>query len=151
LKDSKEKKITLTRRPYSTNYLQREQDNRDLGIKGEALVFDYERHLLRGLGKENLADKVEWVSKDQGDGLGFDILSKNLNGTDKYLEVKTTKLNKESPFFFSSNEYNFSKEKGKNFHLYRVFDLKKKPKLFTLNGCFDEYCRIEPTQFIGRF
>jgi hypothetical protein len=150
IKDEQQK-IKLTRKPIKINYLQREQDNRSLGVKGEQLVFEYERSMLLNFGKDSLADKVEWLSRDLGDGLGFDILSKNLNGTDKYVEVKTTKLSKETPFYFSSSEYNFSIEHGANYHLYRVFDFNRTPKMFTLNGQFDAFCRMEPTHYIGKF
>lgn len=146
-----QQKIKLIRKPIKINYLQREQDNRSLGLKGEQLVFEYEKSMLLNLGKDSLADKIEWISRDLGDGLGFDILSKNLNGTDKYAEVKTTKLSKETPFYFSSNEYNFSVEHKSNYHLYRVFDFNKTPKIFTLNGQFDEFCRVQPTNFRGEF
>ncbi|MHB8205959.1 protein NO VEIN domain-containing protein [Mucilaginibacter sp.] len=150
IKDEKQK-INLTRKPIKVNYLQREQDNRSLGLKGEQLVFEYEKSSLLNFGKSSLADKVEWVSRDLGDGLGFDILSKNLDGTDKYIEVKTTKLSKETPFYFSSNEYNVSIEHGVNYHLYRIFDFIKIPKIFMLNGQFDAFCRMEPTNYIGKF
>ena len=139
------------RKAVKINFLEREQHNRDLGMKGELLVLQYEKHLLSQAGKDSLADSVEWVSKDSGDGLGFDILSKNLNGTDKYIEVKTTKLSKETPFFFSTNEYAFSKENSDNFHLYRLFNFNHTPKMFTLRGCYDQFCHIEPTQFRGSF
>ncbi len=66
-------------------------------------------------GKEKFAEQVRWISKEKGDGAGFDILSRNLNGTDKYIEVKTTKLAKETPIFFSKNELDFS-FKYKNHH-----------------------------------
>jgi len=140
-----------TRKPLVINYLEREQHNRRLGIKGEEIAIKYERLLLTKSGKENLADKIEWVSKDVGDGLGFDILSKNLNGTDKFIEVKTTKLSKEAPFFFSSNEYNFSIENKSNYHLYRVFNFDDVPQMFTLQGSFDSFCYMEPVQYRGKF
>ena len=150
-KREEQQQINLIRKPLHINYLKREQENRLLGIQGEQLVFEYEKSILINKGKDSLAKKVEWISRDQGDGMGFDILSKNLNGTDKYVEVKTTKMGKDSPFYFTVNEYNFSIEKGTDFHLYRVFDMNKEPRLFTLNGQFDTFCRIEPTHYIGRF
>lgn len=140
-----------TRRPIKINFLEREQENRTLGLKGEQLVMEYERFNLINAGKGRLADKIEWVSKDLGDGFGFDILSKNLNGTDKFIEVKTTKLSKETPFYFSVNEYNFSIENELNFHLYRVFDFGKNPQLFKLHGRYDSFCKMQPQQFIGKF
>jgi hypothetical protein len=69
-------------------------------------------HLINQ-GKEKLAEQVRWISKEEGDGAGFDILSRNLNGTDKYVEVKTTKLAKETPIFFTKNELDFSIENSR--------------------------------------
>jgi len=144
-------KFEIERKPIKINYLEREQNNRRLGLKGEELAMEYERFNLMKSGKEALAEKVEWVSKELGDGLGYDILSKNLNGTDKYLEVKTTKLGKQAPFFFSSNEYKFSREHKPNYHLYRVFNFNENPKMFILNGSFDDFCRVEAVQYRGKF
>jgi hypothetical protein len=137
--------------PVKINYLEREQNNTLLGMQGEELAVEYEKQLLRNKGKESLADKIEWVSRERGDGLGFDILSKNANGTDKYIEVKTTKLSKETPFFFTSNELLFSIKNESNFHLYRIFDFKENPKMFQLVGRYDSFCKTEPVVFRGRF
>ena len=137
--------------PVKVNYLEREQNNRLLGMKGEELAMEFEKNLLINSGKESLAEKIEWVSRDQGDGLGFDILSRNTNGTDKYIEVKTTKLSKETPFFFTSNEFSFSIKNENNFHLYRIFDFNKNPKMFQLTGRYDAFCQIEPVGYKGRF
>lgn len=145
------KETQSVRAPVKVNYLEREQYNRNLGQQGEELAMAYERTLLINAGKETLADRIEWVSRDQGDGLGFDILSKNLNGTDKYIEVKTTKLSKETPFFFTSNELIFSIRNEANFHLYRIYDFSLQPKMFNLNGRYDHFCNISPTQYKGMF
>jgi len=150
-KKKKFEQFDIPRKPVKINYLEREQNNRKLGLRGEEIAIQYERYLLLKAGKAALSEKIEWVSKDLGDGLGFDILSKNMNGTDKYIEVKTTKLGKEAPFFFSSNEYKFSLENTANYHLYRIFDFNEKPKMFTLKGTFDDFCHVEPVQFRGKF
>jgi len=150
-KEAKLDVVKIDRKPITINYLEREQNNRNLGLKGEEIVIQYERFMLLKAGKDNLADSIEWVSKDLGDGLGFDILSRNLNGTDKYIEVKTTKLSKKTPFFFSSNEYKFSLENHANYHLYRLYNFSEKTKMFTLKGSFDSFCHIEPIQYTGRF
>lgn len=139
------------RSPVKVNYLEVEQTNRAVGKTGERIALEYERWRLIRAGKESLADKVEWVSETQGDGLGFDILSRNENGTDRYIEVKATKLTKEAPFYFTSLEYDFSKRYSKNFFMYRVFNLKSRPKLFIASGAYDEFCNYRPTQFRGEF
>jgi hypothetical protein len=103
------------------------------------------------IGKEKLADKIEWVSKDIGDGAGFDILSRNPNGTDKYIEVKSTKLSKETPFFFTRNELMFSIDHSRQFHLYRVFNIEDDPKMFIKNGDLQSICNSIPISFKGYF
>jgi len=84
-KKEKPEQLEMIRKPVNVNYLEREQNNKNLGLQGEELAIQYERYILSISGKESLSDKIEWVSKDVGDGLGYDILSKNINGTDKYI------------------------------------------------------------------
>ena len=133
------------------NYLEKEQSNKALGLYGEEIVIEYEKWKLIELGKDKLADKIEWISKVEGDGAGFDILSKNLNGSDKYIEVKTTRLGKETPFFFSSNELQFSINKASDYHLYRLFNAENDLKLFQKNGALNSICKFVPTMYKGYF
>lgn len=146
-----EPSAAYTRNPIKINYLEKEQKNRNLGLLGEEMVLEYEKWQLSISGRENLTDQVKWISKEEGDGTGFDILSKNPNGTDKYIEVKTTKLGKETPFFFSRNELQFSKQKSNNFHLYRLFNFEKNAKMFLKNGGLDTICTSVPITFKGYF
>lgn len=143
--------VEYRRKLSQVNYLKKEQENQRLGYLGEELVLEYEKWRLLHHGKDKLADQVEWISRDFGDGAGFDILSRNLNGTDRYIEVKTTKLGKFIPIYFTANELKFSQEKEKDFFLYRVFEFSKAPKLFNSNGRLDALCRIEPINYIGKF
>ena len=139
------------RSPIKVNYIELEQANHVVGTTGESIALAYEKWRLIQAGKENLADKIEWVSQTQGDGLGFDILSRNTNGTDRYIEVKSTKLTKEAPFYFSALEHDFSRRNRSKFFLYRVFNLKAEPKLFIANGAYDDFCNASPTHFKGAF
>jgi len=146
-----EPKLAYKHIPININYLEKEQSNIALGIFGEELVIEYEKWNLIKHGKESLADKIEWISKELGDGAGFDILSRNLNGTDKYIEVKTTRLGKETPFFFSSNELHFSINKATDYHLYRLFNADSDVKLFSKNGALNAICRSIPIMYKGYF
>ena len=146
-----EPKVLYQHKPIKINYLEKEQSNKALGLFGEELVIEYEKWNLIKLGKDELADKIEWISKLEGDGAGFDILSKNLNGTDKYIEVKTTRLGKETPFFFSSNELQFSIKKASYYHLYRLFNAENDVKLFQKNGALNSICKSVPTMYKGYF
>ena len=139
------------RSPIKVNYLEREQKNNKLGLLGEQLVLEYEKWNLIQLGKEKLAEEVRWISQEEGDGAGFDILSKNQNGTDKYIEVKTTKLGKETPFYFTRNELLFSIKNAKKFHLFRLFDFENDARLFKKNGGLDTICQSVPMTFKGFF
>lgn len=138
------------RSPIKINYLEREQLNRSLGELGEQTVLEYERWQLKKLGKEQLAKQVQWISQDD-DGAGYDILSRNLDGTNKFIEVKTTRLGKETPFFFSKGELVFSQQNAENYHLFRVFNFDSSAKIFTMNGGLDKICQSEPVNYQGWF
>ncbi|HUN03058.1 MAG TPA: DUF3883 domain-containing protein [Niabella sp.] len=133
------------------NYLEKEQNNRSLGSAGEELVIEYEKWRLTMAGKESFADKVEWIAKDKGDGTGFDILSKNNNGSDRYIEVKTTKLSKETPIFLTKTELSFATLKESNFYLYRVFNFASAPQFFMKHGKYESFCQLQPQTFKGYF
>ncbi len=141
---------SASKKPIKINYLEREQSNSLLGLKGEQIALAYEKWRLKKIGKESWIERIEWISQSD-DSAGFDILSKNENGTDRYIEVKTTKLNKEAPIFFSRNELKFSQKKYNNFHLYRVFNFAQDPKIFCLNGSFDSFCKKEALNYKGYF
>lgn len=148
----KEPPIPYQRRRLSKpNYLQLEQQNRQLGNLGEQLIFEYEQWRLRSAGKPNLADSVEWIARDLGDGAGFDILSRNSNGTDRYIEVKTTKLREFTPIYLTRNELLFSQKNSNDFYLYRVFNYNQSPRFFVKQGALDEICGLEAVGFEGRF
>lgn len=146
-----EPRAAYNRNPIKINYLEREQNNQRLGMLGEELVFEYEKWNLIKNGKEKFAEQVRWISKEEGDGAGFDILSKNFNGKDRFIEVKTTKLSKNTPIYFSKNELEFSVKEKDNFHLYRLFSFEKDAQMFMLQGALDQICRAEPISFKGYF
>jgi hypothetical protein len=146
-----ETSLAINKSPIITNYLEREQNNQKLGKFGEELVVGYEKWYLVKLGKEKLAEKIEWISRDQGDGAGFDILSKDISGKDKFIEVKTTKLAKETPFYFTRNELQFSIKNKEKYYLYRLFNFNEKPQMFIKNGDFQTICGYFPIVFKGYF
>lgn len=132
------------------NYLAREALNRTLGTAGEEFVVNFERARLIHGGKERLAGRVEHVSQTEGDGLGFDIWSYETNGADRLIEVKTTKYGQDTPFFVSRNEVDVSLERASVYHLYRLFDFRRSPRLFTLAGPIATYCKLEAATFLAR-
>ncbi len=107
--------------------------------------FEHER--LWRAGHSRLADRVEHVSKTTGDGAGFDVLSFEVSGEERLIEVKTTRFGAETPFFVSRNEVLVSKEQAHHYHLYRLFNFKQAVKLFRLPGSFDSNCVLDPVQY----
>lgn len=148
-------KVEESQANYSTkiikkDYLEIEQKNQKLGQLGEELVFRYEKWDLERKGFQNLAKQVRWISHDEGDGAGFDILSKDYRGKDKFVEVKTTKLSEHSPFFFSRNELTVSQQKDSDYFLYRVYRFGEKTGMYVKQGRLDSWCQMEPINFMGR-
>lgn len=73
------------------DYVALQIENSNLGKLGELLVVEWEKKTLRQCGRQDLASQVEHVSETLGDGVGYDILSFDKYGNEKYIEVKTTK------------------------------------------------------------
>ena len=136
--------------PGGVNYLEREARNRSLGEAGEQFVINFERARLIHAGKESLADRIEQVSVTIGPSAGFDIKSFEENGTDRYIEAKTTKYGKSTPFFVTPNELRFSRDNAPRYYLYRLFRFRESPRLFALNGHVEDRCILEPSEFIAR-
>lgn len=133
------------------DYLAREARNASLGLAGEEFALNYEHYRLHSLGKKDLADRVEHVSRTRGDGAGYDILSFDVSGRERFIEVKTTAFGKETPFFISRGELRFAKEYEEGFHLYRLFDFRREPKLFDLPGAPEKHCNLNPVTYICQF
>lgn len=132
------------------NYLEREANNRSLGLAGEEFVINFERARLIRAGAENLASRIEHVSKVRGDAAGFDVLSFEPSGADRLIEVKTTKYGAHTPFFVSRNELEVSRARTNQYHLYRLFEFRARPHLFTLHGALSSTCTLDPTSYIAR-
>lgn len=138
-------------RSLKTNYLELEQKNMAIGECGELLALNYEKWRLQTAGLPKLADQIRWISKEEGDGAGFDILSKTIEGKDIFIEVKTTTLGKETPIFFSKRENDCAARNKERYYLYRIFNVKQNPKMFSKSGSFKDFCTIEATGFKGYF
>ncbi len=146
------KKETLYEKPSvprvtpKRNYLEQEAHNQSLGRAGEELVLEFEHRRLWTAGQKALAERIDHVS-NKGDGHGFDILSFETDGRERLVEVKTTRFGALTPFFASKNEVEVSSERSREYHVYRLFDFSKKPRLFLLNGSMRSTCTLEAVQF----
>lgn len=139
------------RRALRVDYVQRDARNRTLGRLGEEWVLELEQRRLHDVERrKDLAQRVEWVADTRGDGLGYDIASFEGHGGPRLIEVKTTGLGREFPFYVTANELSVSREQPAQFWLYRVFDFAEIPRVYALNGALDRVCRLEPQIYTAR-
>lgn len=103
------------------DYIQEARINKELGEAGEEFVYQHEREEVK---KYKLSKKkqVRRVAKLDGDGLGYDILSYDKNGREKYIEVKTTSGKENESIFITANELKMSEDYPEQYYLYRVYD-----------------------------
>ena len=130
---------------------ERDARNRRLGRSGEQLVFWSEQSNLRSAGRTDLARKIRWVSEEDGDGAGYDILSFTLSGDERLIEVKTTVGDRTTPFYITENEKSLSEERQDAFRLVRLYDFARTPRAFELAPPLSNHVFLNPTNYIARF
>lgn len=138
------------RKLKAPDYAARDAKNRALGLKGEALVLRYERDRLIQGGRADLADTVIHTSQIEGDGAGHDILSYELTGEPRLIEVKTTRGGPSTSFFISPNELACSTRNPKHYYLYRLYGYdegRDSASSYLLKGDLCKQLRLLPTAF----
>ncbi len=138
-------------RAVKRDYLAREARNQSLGLAGEEFVVQFEHWRLVQMGEHKLADRVEHVSQSKGDGMGYDVLSFDSDGRERLIEVKTTSFGRDTPFFVTRGELSLSKAEPEQFRLYRLFDFRRTPRLFDLQGPLDRYCVLDAATYKASF
>jgi hypothetical protein len=143
--------VFRARTPIKRDYLEREARNRSLGAAGEKFVLQFERWRLVQLGAGQLAERVKHVAESEGDGLGYDILSFEADGTERFVEVKTTAFSETTPFFVSANEVEFARSEPDKFKLCRVYEFRAAPRFFELTGPVEQHFYLDPASFRASF
>nr|WP_257891976.1 DUF3883 domain-containing protein [Gymnodinialimonas phycosphaerae] len=110
----------------------RDERNRALGKAGEERVLKHERDALTAAGREDLAQKIRWVSGEDGDGAGYDIASFDADGRQRLIEVKITNGWERTPFHISRNELAVAEERREEWCLFRLWNFARTPKAFEL-------------------
>jgi Domain of unknown function (DUF3883) len=128
--------------PARRNYLELEARNHSLGRAGELLALRFERERLLRVGAPKLASNIRHVSEIEGDHLGYDILSFEVDGRKRLIEVKTTRFGAFTPFFASRNEVDVSQRRHEDYQLYRIFTFSSQPRLFALPSSLRKSCRL---------
>jgi len=94
----------VVRPPRHLDYDSIQKARNEAGQAAEIYVFNTERNLLSSLGLTAFAESVERLSLVD-DGLGYDILSFETDGTEKHIEVKSvSKIAGNCSIFISANE-----------------------------------------------
>lgn len=129
----------------------RDERNRLLGREGERRVFEHEQFRLKRAGYGKLADEVCWVSRDEGDGMGYDIRSYAPDGRRRLIEVKTTNGWERTPFHITRNELEVSREHPSEWCLFRLWNFSRKPTAFEIHPPLERHVSLMPTSYMARF
>lgn len=129
----------------------RDDRNRALGYAGEEVVFQYERRALRQNGRNDLAKRVRWTSREDGDGVGYDIASFTPDGRARLIEVKTTNGWERTPFHISRNELEVSNERRDDWCLLRLYEFAREPRAFELRAPLEAHVSLIATSYQASF
>lgn len=136
--------------PARRDYLAQEAHNRSLGRAGELFVLELEARRLHAAGRKALSERIEHVAASQGDGMGYDVHSFEEDGRDRLIEVKTTAFGELTPFFVSRNELARSERDAAQYQLYRLFDFRGRPRVFSLPGAIAGHCQLDAVSYLAR-
>lgn len=141
--------MTAIARKYDV--AERDARNHLLGRAGEERVLIHERAHLTAAGRSDLANRVRWVSDVDGDGAGYDILSFEIDGSDRLVEVKTTNGWERTPFHISRNELAVADERRQHWRLVRLWNFAREPKAFELRPPLEAHVSLMATSFQASF
>ncbi len=130
---------------------ERDERNRILGRAGEERVLAHERSNLITSGRPDLAERIRWVSEEDGDGAGYDIASFSPEGQNRLIEVKTTNGWERTPFHISRNELAVAEAKRDDWCLLRVWNFAREPRAFEIRPPLDAHVTLTPTSFQASF
>jgi hypothetical protein len=141
----------LTRLVRKFDPVARDHRNRSLGKAGEEFVIEVERLRLAGADRPDLARKIRWISVEDGDGAGYDVLSFDVTGSERLIEVKTTNGAARTPFFLSRNECELALERPLEWSIYRVHLFAKQPQIFTIEPPLANAVNLSPESWRATF
>lgn len=136
--------------PARRDYLAQEARNRSLGRAGELFVLELEARRLHAAGRKALSERIEHVAASQGDDLGYDVHSFEEDGRDRLIEVKTTAFGELTPFYVSRNELARSERDAAQYQLYRLFDFRDRPRVFSLPGAIAGHYQLDAVSYLAR-
>ena len=128
---------------------------KEIGLAGEEMIMELEKKKLCEANRPALAKKIIHVSKDWGDGAGYDILSYDVDGTEILIEVKTTTLkDKNTSFIITANELACARQNREKYRICRIFEFNPDSdsgNVFYLSVEQLEKMRLTPLQYKCEF
>ena len=141
---TKTKKCTFAGRNIDWKKLQLSKDK--TAALGEEIVLE----ILTQEAKEKGTKMPVHVSKEEGDGVGYDIRAWDENGDEIHVEVKASKNRYADGFEMSRNEIEASKASDCKYLIYRLYNLNAKTrecsiKVYT-GPVTEDVFRLQPTK-----
>lgn len=118
----KEKKYLGVAKKIDYNKIQKSKNK--TGALGEEIVMD----ILTKAAKDAGLKAPVHASKEEGDGLGYDIRYWTETGDEVHVEVKSSRTNYADGFEMSYNEVAASLDKNYKYEIYRIYGLNFKTK-----------------------
>lgn len=115
------------------------------GLFGEQLVLDHERRRLVDHGRDDLADQIDWVSRESV-GEGYDIRSFEETDDERLIEVKAT-VGTSRTFEMSHREWETANRETQRYCIYRVFEVRSRSPRIEV---FRDPCQLESSGQVTR-
>ena len=115
-------------------------DTKLIGDYGENIIIIHEKNWLSQNGREDIKHKVQKIPDKLG--VGYDVLSAQLDETQKFVEVKTTISKKKivlNQFHLTTNEWVAAEGFGDRYFVYRVMLSESEIKLFIIQNPVRKY------------
>ena len=128
---------------------ERDARNRDLGRAGEKFVVEFERHRLKRAGRDDLAERIRWISELDGDGYGYDVKSFEPDGKERLLEVKTTCGHEGTAFWLTKREMDVASDRSDIYRIRRVFHFRNQVRMFEIVPPLHEELSITASAFLA--
>ena len=141
--------MTAIARKYDV--AERDARNRALGRAGEERILAHERASLLAAGRTDLAEGIRWVSHVDGDGAGYDILSFDPDGSERLIEVKTTKGWERTPFHITRNELAVAETHRDEWRLVRLWNFAREPRAFELRPPLEAHVSLMAISYQADF
>lgn len=107
--------------PNSNSPGRRSKSAHKVGLLGEEKVYEIEKEKLSKAGRSDLANKVVLHRHQEGDRTpGWDITSYRLDGTKKFIEVKSSESKIMNEIELTPKEWKMAQELGDSYEIYLV-------------------------------